>query len=552
MNVLKKVFAVIFAASLIVGALSACGGDVKNTGATQEYVKDENLNEPGVFPVCKEPITLRVGLPKSTLVTDYVDNSYTKKLEELMNCKIEFEYLPGTDTMQKVELMMTSGGDELPDIICGVNFTDGALVSYGQSGMIVPLNAYYENSAYYLKDVFEAEKDLKELITLPDGNMYYVPKYQKVLSNELGCDRAWINKKWLDKLGLDMPETTDEFKKVLKAFKEQDPNGNGKPDELPFSGYTNVGNLCGLEYLFGSFTKFTPKTSYLYVKDGKVQAGYMQEGWKEAAKYCAELYSEGLISDSTFTVDTNSFAPLKNNPDIPILGTFVAMGMGFSSDVIDRYNDYVSLPPLKGSNGYRSAVWVPGIPSSGLVVTKNCKYPEAAFRLGDLMCSEEMSLSNRWGLKDVDWKYAEEGAVGRFEDMGYKAIVEMINNQWSVPQNAHWYGAGANYRGYALTAGQVATDNNPSEAAIAEATKIYYKYADMTDVKKFVYALEDLEDVNELNTNIEAYVKEMTTAFIIGSRNIDKEWDSYIKELKNMGVDQLIEYTQKAYDMSKK
>ena len=548
----KKSVAVILAAASMLGTLSACNGGGGGNETAQEYVKDENLNEPGVFPVCKEPITLKVGLPKSALVTDYVDNAYTKKLEELMNCKFEFEFLPATDTMQKIELMMTAGGDELPDIICGVTFSDGALVSYGQSGMIVPLNAYYENSAYYLKDAFKKEEDLKDLITLPDGNMYYIPKYPKALSNELGCDRAWINKTWLDKLGLDIPETTDDFKKVLKAFKEQDPNGNGKPDELPFSGYTSLGNLCGLEYLFGSFTKFTPKTSYLYVKDGKVQAGYMQDGWKEAAKYCADLYKEGLISDSTFTVDTNSFAPLKNNPDIPILGSFVSMSLGFSSDVVDRYNDYVPLPPLKGSNGYRSAVWVPTVPYSGVVITKNCKYPEAAFRLGDLMCSPDMSHSSRWGLKDVDWKYAEEGAKCRYEDMGYKAVIEMINNQWGVPQNAHWYGAGANYRDYGMTAGQVATDNNPAEEAIAESTKAYYPYADMTDVKKFVYAVEDLEDVNELNTNIEAYVKEMTTAFIIGSKNIDKEWDSYIKELKNMGVEQLIEYTQKAYNKTKK
>ncbi|UKI36280.1 MAG: hypothetical protein L6V93_20600 [Clostridiales bacterium] len=63
---------------------------------------------------------------------------------------------------KKVELMMNSGGDELPDIICGVNFTDGALAGYGDAGMIIPLNAYYENSAYYINDAFEKEKGFKE------------------------------------------------------------------------------------------------------------------------------------------------------------------------------------------------------------------------------------------------------------------------------------------------------------------------------------------------------------------------------------------------------
>ena len=465
-----------------------------------------------------------------------------------MNCNIEFEFLPSTDTLQKVEMMMASGGDELPDIICGVNFTDAALVNYGSMGAIIPLNAFYENSTHYLDKMFEIEKeDIDYLITSPDGNKYYVPHYVKAFQNEVGCTRAWINQKWLDNLGLDMPTTTTEFKNVLKAFKEKDPNGNGKADEIPFSGYTSLGNLCGLEYLFGSYLKFTPKTSYLYAKDGKIKAGYVEEGWKDAIKYCHDLYKDGLIGDSTYTLDSNGFAPLRNNPEIPIVGSFVSMGISFSAGLEDRYDEYVPLPPLEGEGGYKSAVWVPTVPNSGFVITKNCKNPEAAFRLGDLMCSEEMSFWNRWGEKDVDWKYADEDAKSLFEEEGYPAIVEMINNVYTVATNKQWNSKGANYRSYEMTGGQAATGDNIQETKIAESTKLYLPLADMTDVKKFVYDIEDLEDANEINTNIEAYVKEMTNSFVVGTKDIDKEWNSYISEIEKMGLDQLIKYTEKAY-----
>ena len=70
----------------------------------------------------------------------------------------------------------------------------------------------------------------------------------------------------------------------------------------------------------------------------------------------------------------------------------------------------------------------------------------------------------------------------------------------------------------------------------------------MTDVKKFVYDIDVIADVNEINTNIESYVKEMTTLFVIGEKNANKEWDSYLKELDNMGANQLLDETQKAYD----
>ncbi len=553
MKSFKKATSILLIAVLALSILSGCGTKNPEEVVSVEYVKDENLNKPGTFPVCKEKITLTIGIPKSALITDYENNTYTQKLEELMNCDLKFEYLPSSDTMQKVELMMASGGDELPDIICGVNFTDGALLGYGESGMIVPLNAYYENSAYYLKEALKEEEDLKNMITLPDGKMYYVPRYNKALPNELGCTRAWVNKKWLDAVGMDVPTTTKDFKKMLKAFKEKDPNGNGKADELAFSGYTSLGNLCGLEYIFGSFVKFTPKTSYLYV-DGKdkVQAGYMQDGWKEAIKYCADLYKDGLISDSTFTLDSQSFKPIKNNPGVPILGSFVSMSLGFNADVQDRYNEYVPLPPLKHKKKDGNAVWVPTVPATGFVITKNCKYPEAAFMLGDIMCSPDMSLSNRWGEKDVDWVYASEDDQSLYGDIGYDAVVKMINDKWGVTTNAHWNGAGPTYRGYPLSLGQVASENNFEEASIAESTKLYLKSADMTDVKKFVYDMDCLAEANELNSSIESYVKEMTTLFVVGEKNVDKEWNQYIDELKNMGIDTLIEYTQAAYDKTKK
>lgn len=551
MTVIKKAVCILMTATLAFGSLAGCGKNTKGAVNTK-YEKDENLNEVGAFPVCKEKITLRVGIPKNEFITDYDDNTFTKKLEEMMNCDIEFEFLPSSDTMQKVELMMNSGGDELPDIICGVNFTDGALAGYGDAGMIIPLNAYYENSAYYINDAFEKEKDLKNMITLSDGNMYYIPSYAKALQNEVGCARCWINKKWLDKLGLKMPETTEEFENVLMAFKEKDPNGNGKADELPFSGNTSLGNLSGLEYIFGSFLKFTPKTSYLYAKGGKIKAGYMQDEWKDAVNYCAKLYKEGLISDSTFTLDSNGFAPLRNNAGVPIVGAFVSMGLNFSAEVKDRYDDYVPLPPLKGDKGYQSAVWVPTIPSTGFVITKNCKYPEAAFRLGDLMCSEEITISNRWGEKDVDWKKADADAYSLFKDEGYAPTIEVINNVWAVPTNKHWSQKGAAYRDYAVSLGQVASKNNINERFVAESTKAYLPYTDMSDVKKFVYDIDGIADINEINTNIESYVKEMTTLFVIGEKNADKEWDSYLKELDNMGANQLLDETQKAYDRANK
>ncbi|MCI5971331.1 MAG: hypothetical protein MRZ29_09405, partial [Oscillospiraceae bacterium] len=107
-------------------------------------------------------------------------------------------------------------------------------------------------------------------------------------------------------------------------------------------------------------------------------------------------------------------------------------------------------------------------------------------------------------------------------------------------------------RDYDISLGQVASKNNITEKLVADSTKAYLPYTDMKDVKKFVYDVDCIAEVNEIITNIESYVKEMTTLFVIGEKNADKEWESYLKELDNMGVNQLLEETQKAYDRSNK
>ena len=145
-----KLLSFLLMGALGVTALSGCGEKSKTATTTTNdaYVMDENLNKPGEFPVCKEKIKLTVGIPKSTLVTDYDENLYTKALEEKMNCDLEFVYLPSTDSeaKQKVELMIAADGKDLPDIIVNVPLEDSSILRYGSRGFIKSLNQYYENS----------------------------------------------------------------------------------------------------------------------------------------------------------------------------------------------------------------------------------------------------------------------------------------------------------------------------------------------------------------------------------------------------------------------
>lgn len=551
MITLKKIYKAIavMAAFTVLGG--GCSDTTKQTNETTEYVADENLNAPGEFPVCKKEITLRVGIPKDTLVTDYDTNLYTKAIEEKMNCNIEFEYLPASvdEAKQKVELMISSGGADLPDVIINVPLSDSTISKYAANGFIVPLNAYYENSAYYIKEVMEKEPDLESMITMSDGNIYVVPRYQKIMQNELGY-RMWIYEPWLEKLNLKMPTTLDEYYNVLKAFKEQDPNGNGIADEIPLLGATNGGESWFQDFLTAAFLPVDPQSSYLYVDNGKIKATYYEPEYKDAVKYMHKLCSEGLLSPTSFTSAGAQSRQTVQNPNCVMVGSFTTMAPTYLSGSDDRQNGYKIMPPLTsdGSAGY--AVYSASIPTNSFFITKNCQTPEAAFRMADIMMSEEMTIWSRFGKKGTDWLEATADQKGMFDSMGYKAKINPVLT-WGAPQNSHWQNAAPGYRNYELAFSTVATEGNIFETEIANKLQSYIDKKPKESIKKIIYSEEETEMINEIQRNIDSYLDDTVTRFIIGDLDIDSNWDSYMKELKSIDTEELLKTVQTAYDRMK-
>lgn len=538
----------------VIGAIamlcSGCGKSTqqKPTNVSTEYVADTNLNAPGEFPVCKEKITLKIGIPKDPLVTDYETNLYTKALEEKMNCDIEFSYLPASseEAKQKVELMISAGGADLPDIIINVPFSDSTIARYASKGFIKPLNAYYENSSYYLKDVMENEPELRSMITMVDGNIYVVPKYLKIMQNELGY-RMWMYEPWLEKLGLESPKTIDDFYNVLKAFKEKDPNGNGIADEIPLLGGTNGGEAWFKDFISAAFLPINPQSNYLYLDKGKVKVAYFEKEYKEAIKYMNKLCKEGLLSPSSFTSDGAQTRQTVQNPNAVQVGFFTTMAPTYLNGSDERKEGYKILPPLTQKDGTGYAVYAPSIPVNSFFITKNCANPEAAFRLGDIMMSEEMTIWSRFGKMGVDWLEATPDQKSMFDYMGYKAKINPVL-PWGSPQNSHWQNATPGYRSYALSFSTVATEGNIMETEIANKLESYKERIPEEYIVKIIYTEEENETINEIQQDIDAYRNDIITRFIIGDLDIDSKWDSYINELKTIGVERLLEISQTAYE----
>ena len=187
----------------------------------------------------------------------------------------------------------------------------------------------------------EETPDMKKISTFPDGKIYSMPT--RLPSRPKSRNQPVINKAWLDKLGLKAPTTTEELYQVLKAFKEKDPNGNGKPDEIP---YTETG--LNMDFL-NPFGITDINASSMIVQDGKPVYFPTTDAYKEALIYTHKLYSEGLIDQELFTQDNTMTSAKWQNADIPIVG----FSNQWTPDaVFGKWSDqYEAIAPIAGPDG---------------------------------------------------------------------------------------------------------------------------------------------------------------------------------------------------------
>ena len=292
----------------------------------------------------------------------------------------------------------------------------------GSQGLIIPLNEYFDTVSIGYQEAFEQLPGLREFITTPDGNIYSLPNVDGSLHVQY-TNKLWINTVWLDTLGLDMPTTTEEFYQVLKAFKEMDANGNGDPnDEIPLSSVKSGTGVQFDGFLMNPFI-LPPHPERMWGDNGKVIYSPIEEGYREGLAYLHRLYKEGLIYPESFTQDMKAQVNLNENGDVPVIGAFLALRPGYANDLSTlpnskKWEQYQSLPPLKGPDGEAIAAWNPyAMYQTGIAsITKDCKYPEAAFRLIDYIATPEGTLRTAEGIEGNGWRKAtadEKGMDGR-------------------------------------------------------------------------------------------------------------------------------------------
>lgn len=154
-----------------------------------------------------------------------------KRFEEETNVKINWLAYSGDVATEKKKLMYSSG--EYADMVGGWLLNDTDIMRYGANeGIYIPLEELITQYAPRIQSCLDSFPEGRDTVTTPDGHIYTVPIMvpQPVTENVV-----LINRAWLEAVDMEMPATVDELFDVLVAFRDEDPNGNGLADEIPFS-----------------------------------------------------------------------------------------------------------------------------------------------------------------------------------------------------------------------------------------------------------------------------------------------------------------------------
>lgn len=545
--------------------LSACGGTAQSSeGAMPESNQSSTVSgqtsaggvqvtPAGELPVVTGPLEVTLAIEKSGQVEDYVDNSFTKYLEEKTGLKLNLEIYPGAEANQKMEVLIASGA-ELPDAFSGGNFFGSSkeltVYRHGQNGVFIQLDELMDKYGVNIKTMAAQTKNenLLELIKSPDGHIYALPQYHEQTSNEHSL-RCYINQTWLDNLNLEMPTTTEELRTVLRAFKEQDPNENGQPDEIGIMGGGNWHQLAA-DWVMNSFIYDDGELRW-NVNDGKLDVPYNKEQWREGLRYLNSLCEEGLFDPLTFTQDGPAFKSVATAGDRNTIGVVCTAGMGqlFTTSMTDRKAEYVPLDPMIGPEGVQYAAYYPTQPSPIFTITRDCKNPEAVFRLADFFFDQEATLFSRFGESGVDWTEPDPDGVALGQAYGAECTIKAILVWGGSSHKSHWSNVTPNIMLQKWMDGQQWNgDPTDAEYMIAQSTATLIDKAPDEACNLIIYDPEEAEQIADIKTSLETYVKESMARFATGDMSIEKDWDSYVKELENIGLQTYIEVSQKAYD----
>lgn len=546
----KRTTSAVLVAAMAASMMTGCGNksNVSLNDGTFKEVDEATLK----FPLAeKTTLTGTISYPANT-ESDPNKRTIFERLQEKTNVEINWTAIQADQWSDKISLEMANTKD-MTDFIFTAGFSDNDLLKYAKQGVIIPLEEYIDAYMPNLKKVFDTYPEYRTMCTDTEGHIWALPWIEQLGSGKEAIqtvgDMSFINKKWLDFLGLEVPTTTDEFEQVLIAFRDhaselqQEFNIDG--DIIPMSCIVNDGDQDPgiLINGFGEGYGDADRGRHIAVtNDKEVICSATQDGYKDGITWLHKLYEEGLIDTESFTQEWSTYVAK---------GKSGRYGVCFSWDVanIDNLEDWVPLPALTADTRNitpQNGSFTSGFDRGRCVVTAVAQNPALVCAWLDQMYDPFQSPQNNWGTYGEDDDFdifelstnADGGEMLKHAPLGDASPVEVreaeaVGGPLAILDD---------YYGVYVTC--------PDDAQYRlDWIKEYYT-PDMNS--NYVYpnvfmSQDDTKKISDLQTDIEKLINANKSDWIMNGFT-DADWDQYISELEAYGLDEYLELFQKYFD----
>lgn len=555
-NVSRRVLCTALVSTLLLGG-TACGKTTESgqTGRAEDKteVQEKTLTAAGLdaqyfdeegnmkLPLSDGSYTFKILWRKKADDKGTPEDKYM--LQEALKAtgiKVEIEEMAEQAWDEKISVVFASG--DLPDVICGetsnlINFVD----------QCTDLTELFPQYCPFMSSFYE-ENPGSRAVNEFNGRLYSLSQTR---INMVNCATFWsINTQWLENVGMEIPETTDELYEVLKAFKEQDANGNGDPDdEIPFSfnGVMGSGRAGILQLMncFGMVNDGTGRNSqYIMVEDGKVKFAPTEERFYEMLKFVNRLYAEGLLDqDGLIQEATERYS--KGSADR--LGFFTHSGLATGVVGNDVGEQFTYITPPASEYGSYNLQQVPAAEMSKpcFIITNQCEHPELMLMLCEYMNSTpDFRFCSRFGPEGTSWVETEDGKAANASDFEGKPYqnrnqaVETTGIGWHFPvicteaeENRRAY------VGFSIPYNDAGRNLYGPEGGHAwpESFPLGNDTVENSTRRSELFA--------EIDTYIQNFVAEAMTTGID-----DAKWQAHLDKCSKLGIDEYVESFQNLYE----
>lgn len=470
----------------------------------------------------------RGNVPTSEGTTE--DNRWTKWINENGPVDVTFVAIPRTGSGEKLNVLFASG--TAPDLI--FEYAPSVKTPLYQQKQLMPIDDMIENYSTNYKALTEQYPELLKAGKMDDGQTYQFGRINSIRP----IRGVAIRKDWLDKLGLDVPVTLDDYYNVMKAFVEQDPDGNGQDDTLGMAIAYRASE---------TFDQMIPGGVYGIV-DGQYQ--YTWDRLQTRLEFKKKLYDEGLI-DKEYMTDKNGARAMQDfvTGKVGIFPWLITYDQFLKKEFVtlkenvpEAEIEFIPYPETPWGVTYMPTLQNPVQMTA--VVNAACKDPESVMKYVDFACSKEFAQVIKYGIEGEHYELVDGKAVISDQDkynneVSYNVDLGMLTNAFDTEELQAAY-AGFDVttplglEGYELYCQAMETYLNPD-----------YEYSDFSHSEHMPQLPKDLQTVNaNINLN-DIYDKAVVSG---DSYTVEQAISDAQAAWEQAGGDQILEWYQNWYE----